>query len=240
MMPKRFVVALCLTLAAGFAPQAPRRPLARTFVQLQAERTSLGGMMFGDLIDGAKSLAKGMGVDIPEEAAPAPVRAEGEGDNAAVERMVQGVDARAQSGDLTYDDFLAMGKTFNEMGNAMPGLPGQLSAAQIQETKAKFKKHEKIVAKMTEEERTDPQIMFDDLKDTANACPRVQRIALASGVTEKEVALFVAEFEGIRESTMRIAAGEDPEEVNQSIGAPPGSSRAARRAAKKAGKKGGK
>merc|ERR1719201_2716786 len=172
MMPKRFVVALCLTLAAGFAPHAPRRPLARTPVQLQAERTSLGGMMFGDLIDGAKSLARGMGVDVPEEAAPAPVRKEGEGDNAAVERMVQGVDARAQSGDLTYDD---------------------------------------ILAKMTEEERTDPQIMFDDLKDTANACPRVQRIALASGVTEKEVALFVAEFEGIRESTMRIAAGEDPD-----------------------------
>merc|ERR1719164_173026 len=123
-MPKRFFVALCLTLASGFAPHAPRRPLART--------------------------------------------------------------------------------------------PGQLSAAQIQETKAKFAKHEKIVAKMTQEERTDPQIMFDDLKDTANACPRVQRIALASGVTEKEVALFVAEFEGIRESTMRIAAGEDPDEVNQS------------------------
>ena len=33
---------------------------------------------------------------------------------------------------------------------------------------------------------------------------------LASGVTEKEVALFIAEFEGIRESTMRIAAGERP------------------------------
>ena len=108
MMPKRFVVALCLTLAAGFAPHAPRRPLARTPVQLQAERTSLGGMMFGDLIDGAKSLARGMGVDVPEEAAPAPVRKEGEGDNAAVERMVQGVDA-VEKGVSLSDSYKDMG-----------------------------------------------------------------------------------------------------------------------------------
>eukprot|EP00966_Prymnesium_polylepis_P200523 4646377-Prymnesium_polylepis.6 len=37
----------------------------------------------------------------------------------------------------------------------------------------------------------------------------------------------------MRESTKRIAAGEDPDEVNQSLNAGPGSNRAARRAAKK-------
>ena len=41
------------------------------------------------------------------------------------------------------------------------------------------------------------------------------------------------QFEAMRESTKRIAAGEDPDEVNQTMGAPPGSNRAARRAAKK-------
>ena len=67
-----------------------------------------------------------------------------------------------------------MGKTFQELGNNMPGLPGQLSPKQIEETRAKFAKHEKIVAKMTDEERAEPQLMFDDLKDTENKCPRVQ------------------------------------------------------------------
>ena len=49
------------------------------------------------------------------------------------------------------------------------------------------------------------------------------------------------EFEGMRESTMRIAAGEDPDAVNSSMDvAPPGASRAARRAAKKSQKGKGK
>ena len=54
---------------------------------------------------------------------------------------------------------------------------------------------------------------------------------------QQDVALFVMQFEAMRESTARIAAGEDPDEVNESMSAPPGANRALRRAAKAKKKK---
>lgn len=45
---------------------------------------------------------------------------------------------------------------------------------------------QKIVKSMTEEERTNPQLMSDDLNDVENKCPRVQRLALESGVPERD------------------------------------------------------
>lgn len=113
-------------------------------------------------------------------------------------------------------------------------LPGKLTAAELAETREKIVKHEKIVEVMLEEERKDPSLLVDDLKEgSSKPGPRLQRLAKASDLPETEVALFVMQFEAMRESTRRIAEGEDPDEVNQSMMAGPGSNRAARRAAKK-------
>uniref|UniRef100_A0A6S9R8G3 Uncharacterized protein n=1 Tax=Chrysotila carterae TaxID=13221 RepID=A0A6S9R8G3_CHRCT len=92
-----------------------------------------------------------------------------------------------------------------------------------------------IVDVMLDEEKADPVLLIEDLKaGGATPGPRIQRLAKASGQPETEVALFLMQFEGMRESTRRIAAGEDPDQVTESMGAaPPGSNRAARRAAKK-------
>ena len=99
--------------------------------------------------------------------------------------------------------------------------------------------HEKIVQAMSPEELQDPQLMVDDI-DSINTGetkgPRVQRLAIESGVGEKDVLLFVAEFEAMRESTARIAKGEDPDKVNASLGEGKGN-RSQRRATKKAQKK---
>merc|ERR1712039_633483 len=117
----------------------------------------------------------------------------------------------------------------------MPGLPGQLSQSQIDETREKFQKHEKIVGVMLEEELADPSLLLEDLKAGGSTPgPRMQRLAGASGLPETEVGLFLMQFEAMRESTRRIAAGEDPDEVTESMSAaPPGANRSARRAAKK-------
>ena len=86
--------------------------------------------------------------------------------------------------------------------------------------------------------------MVDDIDSINNGetkGPRVQRLALESGVPEKDVLLFVAEFEAMRESTSRIAAGEDPDKVNASLGDGKGNRsqrRAIAKAQKKAAKKG--
>ena len=113
-------------------------------------------------------------------------------------------------------------------------MPGTLTQKQIDDTLQKFDQHERIVNAMSDEERATPQILLDDMKDTDNKLPRIQRVAKASGVSERDVCLFMAEFEAMRQSTQRIAAGEDPDAVNADIGS---SNRAQRRAAKKASKK---
>eukprot|EP00908_Phaeocystis_cordata_P005964 Transcript_16504.p1 GENE.Transcript_16504~~Transcript_16504.p1 ORF type:complete len:345 (-),score=94.10 Transcript_16504:210-1187(-) len=80
----------------------------------------------------------------------------------------------------------------------------------------------------------DPELLLEDLKSGGSTPgPRMQRIATASGETEAEVGLFLMQFEAMRESTRRIAAGEDPDEVNESLSAPPGANRQARRIAQK-------
>ena len=115
------------------------------------------------------------------------------------------------------------------------------AAAELAETREKFARHERIVEVMLPEERANPDMLVDAVKEGgATPGPRLQRLAQASGEPETEVALFVMQFEAMRESTRRIAAGEDPDEVNESMSAPPGANRQARRNAKKAAKKSSK
>lgn len=121
-----------------------------------------------------------------------------------------------------------------QLDGKVPGASGKtLSNKEILETKAKFVKHEKIVRAMLPEERENPDLMVEDLNNTDDKLPRVQRLARESGVSERDVALFVAEFEAMRTSTARIAAGEDPDEVNATLGDPTAGNRRERRATKK-------
>lgn len=199
------------------------------FKDPEPDNRSLGAKMFGDVFEGVKNLA-GMGEEDKEArevAAGAEVIEAGD--------AISAIDQRAMDGTITYEDFLMMGKTFAELdGNVK--LPGSLDAKQVAETKAKFAKHEKIVSCMTKEELEDTSLMREDLNDIENKLPRVQRLSQESGVSEKDVALFVAEFEAMRQSTMRIAAGEDPDAVNADLEAGSGN-RAARRNIKKAQRK---
>eukprot|EP00618_Florenciella_parvula_P008017 CAMPEP_0119500200 /NCGR_PEP_ID=MMETSP1344-20130328/22405_1 /TAXON_ID=236787 /ORGANISM="Florenciella parvula, Strain CCMP2471" /LENGTH=268 /DNA_ID=CAMNT_0007536261 /DNA_START=10 /DNA_END=816 /DNA_ORIENTATION=+ len=194
----------------------------------EPDNRSLGSKMFGDIITGVQNLA-GVGEEkeAREVAEGAQVLEAGD--------AISAIDQRAIDGTITYEDFLLMGKTFNEL-NGNVKLPGSLDAKQIAETKAKFAKHEKIVSCMTKEELEDTAIMREDLADIENKLPRVQRLSKESGVSEKDVCLFVAEFEAMRQSTMRIAAGEDPDAVNADLEAGSGN-RAARRNVKKAQRK---
>ncbi len=111
------------------------------------------------------------------------------------ERAISEIDKRARDGETTYQDFILMSRTFAELDGNVPGMPKRLSASEIAETKQKFLKHEKIVQAMTPEELANPQLMVEDLRDTVNKCPRLQRLSRESGVSERDVALFVAEFE---------------------------------------------
>ena len=209
---------------------------------------SLAGKMWGSVSSGLTDLAKqtgldealkGLGGDEDDAAPEAAAAVAGAAAASRSEAAVSDLDARAQTGELTFSDFLTMSKAFTAMDGKIPDQPGmKLNEIQIQETKAKFLKHERIVEVMLDEERADPSLLVEDLKAGAsNPGPRLQRLATASQVSEQDVALFVMQFEAMREATARIAAGEDPDEVNESMSAPPGSNRAARRAAKAKKKK---
>merc|ERR1712216_761283 len=143
--------------------------------------------------------------------------------------VISDIDKRAQSGDVSFRDFLKIGRTFKQFKGKVPGMPGTLTDDQVVETLKKFEIHDKIVNAMTDKERADPQIMLDDVENTDENCPLIQRV-------EKDSALFLADFEAMRQSTQRIAAGEDPDAVNADIGS---SNRAERRALKKQKKKKG-
>merc|ERR1719163_842604 len=128
-----------------------------------------------------------------------------------------------------------MSEAFAGLGEdkQLPGMP-TLTPAQMAETREKFEKHTKIVEGMLDDERDDPELLMEDLKTgAATPGPRIQRLAQASNVPATEVGLFLMQFEAMRESTRRIAAGEDPDEVNESLSAPPGANRQARRIAQK-------
>lgn len=195
---------------------------------------SLASRMFGSVMDGFNDAVVAAGGGKSEEEAPIELTQDGK-NNA----MANAIDERAQTGDVTFTDFLAMSEAYLGMGGKqVPGMP-QLSASQLLETREKFQKHEKIVNVMLDEERDNVDLLMDDLKKGGTKPgPRVQRLAQASGESEPEVALFLMQFEAMRESTKRIAAGEDPDEVNASMsGTGPGANRAAKRAAKKKEKK---
>ena len=239
--------------------------------------------MFGSITDGLKGVQQslkdaGFGGDDEDEGEEAESSGAAAGQSAA-DREVADIDARAQTGELSFRDFLTMSEAFaglgvrdatvqprrptpprrvhatrcsrgakmyvcargggacEQEGKQLPGMP-TLTPAQLAETRQKFETHSKIVEVMLDDEMDAPELLIDDLKAGGSTPgPRIQRLAIASNLPETEVGLFLMQFEAMRESTRRIAAGEDPDEVNTSMAAPPGSNRAARRKAKAKKKK---
>jgi signal recognition particle GTPase len=149
------------------------------------------------------------------------------------------LDARAAKGELNFKDFLTMASAYSGLGGKqIPGMP-KLSAKELLETQERFSKHEKIVDVMLEEERNNPELLVAELKEMPkNPGPRIQRLATATGEKESEVGLFLMQFEAMRESTRRIAAGEDPDAVVATEGLNRAAKRAAKKRAAKAKKKG--
>ena len=225
-LPLALLVADASCFSIGLMRAPPRRAA-------DVRMESLAQKMFGDVFGGLKTAADAVSAALPQDEdaeQAAQVIAAPKGADAAVSDL----DERAQRGEVSFDDFLTMSSAFAKMGGkSVPGMP-TLSATQLLEAKEKFEKHEKIVEVMMDDERQTPELLMEDLKAGGSTPgPRIQRLAVASGQPETEVALFLMQFEAMRESTRRIAEGEDPDAVNESMAAPPGANRSARRAAKK-------
>lgn len=217
-------------------PKKPRTAAAAAPTEPQG---SLAQQMFNTVSDAGvnrlfPAAAKIFGIEVDEEAEAEASAASPSSAADAANAEVADIDARAQSGDLSFNDFITMSEAFAGLGDTqLPGMP-TLTPAQMAETKEKFEKHAKIVEVMLDDEKADPEMLMEDLKTgAATPGPRIQRLAQASALPATEVGLFLMQFEAMRESTRRIAAGEDPDAVNSSMAAPPGANRQARRNAKK-------
>ncbi|KAJ1449363.1 hypothetical protein M885DRAFT_590476 [Pelagophyceae sp. CCMP2097] len=228
------VLALCALRCGALVPRwAPPQRASRVVLQ-----ESLGGALFNQVFGGLKGMIKRGSEAVEEtkeERVPGSDVIAGRAFAKSRGGVISSIDERAQSGNITFEDFLQVGRTFRDFKGAPPGMPGTLTQKQIAETLEKFNVHEKIVLAMTDEERADPAILMADIVNVKEKLPRTQRLARAASLTEREVALFMAEFEAMRRSTQRIAAGEDENAVNDDIGS---SNRAARRQAKAALAKG--
>jgi len=161
----KFVLLLAASayaLAPGMLRAAPAR--SRPVVM-----ESLAAKMFGTLVDGVKGLADTAGIDLSGESSePAadPNGAPGVARPTNIEGVVSDVDARAQTGALTFADFMTMAKAYQGMSDERLAdvLPGTLSAAEMEETRQKFGRHISIVEVMLPDEKVEPSLLIEDLK----------------------------------------------------------------------------
>ena len=130
---------------------------------------SLAGKMFATItesLNGLNGLAKMPGTDSKEEA-DQNIRTTPSGSNA-----ISDLDARAQSGDINFEDFLTMSRAFAQLDADSAGvegaLPARLAPSELAETREKFIKHEKIVEVMLDEERL--QVCLAPLWHSAEMC----------------------------------------------------------------------
>ena len=211
-MRTTLVAGLAATTSAlqlGTLPMAPRSaPIARSSPLCMQ---SLAEQMFGDVFKGIKSGVDKVGKAISQEeespAAPPPR----DGDTVASD-----LDMRAQSGDLNFDDFLTMASAYSQLGDdSVKGvLPGQLTPSELAETRLKFAKHEKIVEVMLDEERANPDLLVEAVKEGGSTPgPRLQRLAVASGEPETEIALFIMQVGMPRDQTVASFGGRWPAAV---------------------------
>jgi signal recognition particle GTPase len=197
---------------------------------------SIGMKMFRDVTGGIADIGKKLGLgDDEDEAKPAdgkPVKPI----NSALNDKYADIDRRAQTGEITFRDFMTIQEAYAGMkGKAVPGMP-ELSKADKEEAEVNFENGRKIVDVMLEEELDEPSLVVEDFAEGGDSVgPRIQRITQGSGVSLKDVGLFVMKFEAMRESTQRIAAGEDPDAIDVSKAQK--GNRAAKREAKKKLKK---
>eukprot|EP00747_Dinoflagellata_sp_TGD_P165318 gnl/TRDRNA2_/TRDRNA2_186436_c0_seq1.p1 gnl/TRDRNA2_/TRDRNA2_186436_c0~~gnl/TRDRNA2_/TRDRNA2_186436_c0_seq1.p1 ORF type:complete len:308 (+),score=69.57 gnl/TRDRNA2_/TRDRNA2_186436_c0_seq1:40-963(+) len=176
----------------------------------------------------------------------------------AVEKMLgvendPEMEKRMVEGNMNFDDLVKSISTMDRVSSMsgalklLPGLKEKLpSKEQMEQSKERLTKFKKIIDAMDDDERADPDLLFD-----STAVPeRIPRIAQKSGEDEEMVMAFLQYFKQTRSSTARIAKGEDPEKVRREIaeeqqraqnqaqfGAPPPANRAQRRMQKKREKK---
>ena len=134
-----------------------------------------------------------------------------------------------QKGTFDFNDFLLQSQGVAKMGGMqnmlkmMPGMAGIISDEQFFELEKKMKRYEKIIGSMTEEERSNPDLLCKQggkKELVREAAERKRELAVRSGYTDKEIEGFIFEFLGMRKMMLKNMKGMDLDELERNPDAP--------------------
>ena len=136
---------------------------------------------------------------------------------------------KMQKGTFDFNDFLLQSQGVAKMGGMqnmlkmMPGMAGKISDEQFFELEKKMKRYEKIIGSMTEEERSNPDLLCKQggkKELVREAAERKRELAVRSGYTDKEIEGFIFEFLGMRKMMLKNMKGMDLDELERNPDAP--------------------
>ena len=144
------------------------------------------------------------------------------------EQMTE-IGKKMQKGQFDFNDFMAQSQSVKKIGGManmikmLPGVAGKITDEMIFETEKKLQKHETIIMAMTEEERSNPDLIIlrgGNKEKSGNATERRKNLAKQTGLTIDEVEGFVTEFINMKKMMQRNLKGMDVDAVNSPEGAP--------------------
>ena len=125
---------------------------------------------------------------------------------------------KMQKGDFDFNDFLLQAQSLKKLGGMggmlkmMPGMSGKISDEQLFEAEKRLKRCELIIGSMTEEERSDPELLCKQggKKEMVQAAAfRRQELASRCDTDVKDIEKFIFEFVGMRSMMRKNLKGMD-------------------------------
>ena len=177
-------------------------------------------------------------------------------DSGLTDEEMEGMEGRLRAGEMSFDDFLKQVQVMQK-GASVQAMLGKLGGSgmtdqQLQEGQKKLIKYGEYIKFMDREEKDNPALLIDEANAarSGGAAPRMQRLAEAADVKLEDIGRFILEFSMMRNAAFKMANGESPDSIKQSMmeeqqrAAQPGGAaplnRQQRRMAAKKGKKNNK
>ena len=139
------------------------------------------------------------------------------------------ISKKMQKGNYDFNDFLVQSQSLKKLGGMggmlkmMPGMAGKITDEQLFEAEKRMKRCETIIAAMTEEERSDPELLVKQggKKELMQAAvERKRALAQRCGLPNAEVEAFMAEFSSMRRMMIKNLKGMDMDAMERDPQAP--------------------
>merc|ERR1719478_961790 len=138
------------------------------------------------------------------------------------EDEMSSMEDRLRAGEMTFEDFLKQVQVMQK-GASVQAMLGKMGGAgmtdqQLKDGQKKLEKYGEYIKFMDDEERQNTAILIEEneLARKGQKAPRMERIAAAGGTVE-DIGRFVLEFKMMKTAAFKMANGESPESIKQSM-----------------------